>query len=59
VGTTLRDPNIDYALMAKAYGMYSEGPISDPKDLAPALRRGIDRVKKGEPVMLDVITQPR
>jgi thiamine pyrophosphate-dependent acetolactate synthase large subunit-like protein len=59
VGTTLRDPNIDYALMAKAYGMYSEGPISDPKDLTPALRRGIDRVKKGEPVMLDVITQPR
>jgi acetolactate synthase-1/2/3 large subunit len=59
IGTTLRDPNIDYALMAKAYGMYSEGPISDPKDLAPALKRGIERVKKGEPVMLDVITQPR
>ena len=59
VGTTLRDPNIDYALMAKAYGMYSEGPIGDPKELAPALKRGIERVKKGEPVMLDVITQPR
>jgi hypothetical protein len=45
--------------MAKAYGMYSEGPISDPKDLGAALKRGVDRVKKGEPVMLDVITQPR
>ena len=59
IGTKLNDPNIDYAMMAKAYGMYSEGPITDPKDLAPALKRGIDRVKKGEPVMLDVITQPR
>jgi acetolactate synthase-1/2/3 large subunit len=59
IGTKLTDPNIDYAMMAKAYGMYSEGPISDPNDLTPALKRGIERVKKGEPVMLDVITQPR
>ncbi len=59
IGTKITDPNIDYALMAKAYGMYSEGPISEPKDLGPALKRGIERVKKGEPVMLDVLTQPR
>ncbi len=59
IGTTLKDPNIDYALMAKAYGMYSEGPITDPATMVPALKRGIERVKKGEPVMLDVVTQPR
>ena len=33
IGTTLREPNIDYAKMAQAYGMYGEGPIADPKDL--------------------------
>jgi acetolactate synthase-1/2/3 large subunit len=59
IGTKINEPNIDYALMAKAYGMYSEGPISDPKELGAALKRGVDRVKAGEPVMLDVITQPR
>jgi thiamine pyrophosphate-dependent acetolactate synthase large subunit-like protein len=59
IGTRLIDPNIDYAMMAKAYGMYSEGPITDPKELAGAFKRGIDRVKKGEPVMIDVVTQPR
>jgi acetolactate synthase I/II/III large subunit len=59
IGTRLIEPNIDYAKMASAYGMYSEGPITDPKDLLPALKRGVERVKKGEPVMLDVITQPR
>jgi acetolactate synthase-1/2/3 large subunit len=59
IGTTIKDPNIDYAMMAKAYGMYGEGPISDPKDLGPAIRRGIERVKKGEPALLDVVTQPR
>ena len=28
VGTGINDPNIDYAMMAKAYGMYSAGPIT-------------------------------
>jgi acetolactate synthase-1/2/3 large subunit len=59
IGTTIKDPNIDYAKMAQAYGMYGEGPISNPKDLAPALTRAIARVKKGEPALLDVVTQPR
>ena len=59
IGTTLRDPNIDYAKMAQAYGMYGEGPIENPKDLAPAIKRALERVKKGEPALLDVVTQPR
>ena len=59
IGTTLREPNIDYAKMAQAYGMYGEGPIEHPKDLAPAIARALARVKRGEPALLDVITQPR
>jgi hypothetical protein len=39
--------------------MYSEGPIADPKELGPAIRRGLERVKAGEPVLIDAITQPR
>jgi acetolactate synthase-1/2/3 large subunit len=59
IGTTLREPDIDYAKMAQAYGMYGEGPIADPNDLAPAIKRALDRVKRGEPALVDVITQPR
>ena len=59
IGTTLKDPNIDYAKMAQAYGMYAEGPITDPKDLAGAYKRAMDRVKRGEPALVDVVTQPR
>jgi acetolactate synthase I/II/III large subunit len=59
IGTTITDPNIDYAKMAQSYGMYGEGPISNPRDLAPAIKRAIDVVKKGEPALIDVITQPR
>jgi thiamine pyrophosphate-dependent acetolactate synthase large subunit-like protein len=59
IGTTLRDPFIDYRMMAASYGMAGEGPITDPVKLAPALKRGLASVKKGQPYMIDVITQPR
>jgi acetolactate synthase-1/2/3 large subunit len=59
IGTAISDPNIDYATMAKAYGMYGAGPISDPKDLGPAIKAALEVVKRGEPALIDVITQPR
>jgi acetolactate synthase-1/2/3 large subunit len=59
IGTSLDGPNIDYASIAKGYGLYAEGPISDPNDLGPAIKRAIARVKAGEPALLDVVTQPR
>jgi len=59
VGTALTDPFIDYASIAKGYGLYAEGPISDPKELGPAIGRAIARVKAGQPALLDTVTQPR
>jgi acetolactate synthase-1/2/3 large subunit len=59
IGTTLRDPFIDYKKMAEAYGMAGEGPIEDPSLLTAALARGVESVKRGEPYMIDVVTQPR
>ena len=59
IGTTLRNPYINYAKMAEAYGMAGEGPIEDPDELVAAYRRGIETVKGGEPYLIDVITQPR
>ncbi|HEY3826915.1 MAG TPA: thiamine pyrophosphate-dependent enzyme [Bryobacteraceae bacterium] len=59
IGTKLWDPDINYAKMAQAYGMEGFGPITDPKDLAPTFKKAIEIVRKGEPVMIDVVTQPR
>jgi len=59
IGTTLRDPSIDYRMMAGGYGMAGEGPITDPSKLSAALKRGVASVKRGEPYLIDVITQPR
>ena len=59
VGTLLTDPNIDYATLARSMGLYGEGPIENPKDLGPALKRAVERVERGEPAIVDVVTQPR
>ena len=59
IGTKLESPFIDYATMAKAYGMKGIGPITDPKDLAAAIKQGIEIVKRGEPVMIDTVTHGR
>jgi thiamine pyrophosphate-dependent acetolactate synthase large subunit-like protein len=59
VGTTIDNPNIDYAKIAQAYGAVGIGPIGDPNDLAEAFRKGIAAVKAGQPALIDVITQPR
>jgi thiamine pyrophosphate-dependent acetolactate synthase large subunit-like protein len=58
-GSTLTDPNIDFAKLAQSLGVHSEGPIADPNELGPALRRAIAAVKRGEPALVDVVTQAR
>jgi thiamine pyrophosphate-dependent acetolactate synthase large subunit-like protein len=59
IGSTFVDPNVDFAKLAQGYGLYAEGPITDPKELGPALKRAIAVVKRGEPAFLDVVSQPR
>jgi acetolactate synthase-1/2/3 large subunit len=59
IGTTLQDPNIDFAKVAQGMGIYAEGPITDPKELGPAIRRAIAVVKRGEPALIDAVTEPR
>lgn len=59
IGTTIDNPNIDFATLAKSYGVYSEGPISNPVDLGPAITRALAVVKKGQPALIDVVSQPR
>jgi acetolactate synthase-1/2/3 large subunit len=59
IGTTIKDPNVDYAAVARGFGVYGEGPITDPGDIAPALKRAIAMVKSGQPALVDVVMDPR
>jgi acetolactate synthase I/II/III large subunit len=59
IGTKIYDPFIDYAKVAQGLGVQAEGPISDPKFLAAAIARGMEVVKRGDPYLIDTVTQPR
>ena len=59
IGTTITNPNIDYAKIASGLGVYGQGPISSPGDLGPAIARALAVVKRGEPALIDVVSQGR
>lgn len=59
IGNELSNPNIDFAMLARSLGVYGQGPIDNPADLGPAIRRAIAVVKKGEPALIDVVSQGR
>jgi thiamine pyrophosphate-dependent acetolactate synthase large subunit-like protein len=45
----------DYAAMARAFGGYGE-QVSQPNDIMPALRRGIEQTRAGKPALIEFIT---
>jgi acetolactate synthase-1/2/3 large subunit len=59
IGNEIDNPAIDYAKLAQAMGWYAEGPIANPDDLGPSLARAIAAVKRGQPALVDVVTQAR
>ncbi|HKY09975.1 MAG TPA: thiamine pyrophosphate-dependent enzyme [Candidatus Binatia bacterium] len=60
IGTHVDDPAIDFATMAKSFGVHGEGPVRNPADLQPAIERGLKYVKEKQlPYLVDVIAEPR
>jgi thiamine pyrophosphate-dependent acetolactate synthase large subunit-like protein len=49
----LGDPDVDFSLMAKSYGVDGE-VVKDPSELKPAIKRAIKTTKDGNPYLLDV-----
>lgn len=45
----------DYAAMARAFGGYGER-VTEPDEVVPAIRRGIEQTNKGVPALLEFIT---
>jgi acetolactate synthase-1/2/3 large subunit len=59
IGTSIENPDIDFAGLAKSMGYWTAGPIKDPDQLGPTIKRAVEVVKAGEPALIDVWTQPR
>ena len=47
------DPPIDFAKEAEAAGAYGEN-VTDPAQVEPALRRGLERIRNGQPAVISV-----
>jgi acetolactate synthase-1/2/3 large subunit len=45
----------DYAAMARAFGGYGER-VTDPGEIVPAIKRGIEQTQNGTPALLEFIT---
>jgi acetolactate synthase I/II/III large subunit len=59
IGTTIENPNVDFAKLAQSMGVWAEGPISNPAAMGPAISRALAVVKRGEPALVDVVSQGR
>jgi len=60
IGTRLDEPPVDFATVARGFGLYAEGPVEDTRTLRPALERAMKVVvEEGRAALVDVVAQPR
>jgi acetolactate synthase I/II/III large subunit len=60
VGVNLDRPATDFALLARSFNLYGDGPILDGEAIRPALEKGLKVVKEERRLaLIDTITQPR
>jgi acetolactate synthase I/II/III large subunit len=60
IGTRLDEPPVDFATVARGFGIYAEGPVEDARTLRPALERALKVVaEEGRAALVDVVAQPR
>jgi acetolactate synthase-1/2/3 large subunit len=60
IGTHVGDPPVDFAQVARGFGVHAEGPIARPADLRPAIDRALKYVQEKKlPALVDAISEPR
>jgi benzoylformate decarboxylase/acetolactate synthase-1/2/3 large subunit len=58
VGNTIEDPNVDFAMLARSFGVYAEGPVTQASELRGAFERALQVVRDQRlPALVDVVTQ--
>lgn len=55
VGSSLADPPVDYAAMARSYGVWATGPVSAADQVVPAVVEAVEVVRSGRPALVDVL----
>jgi thiamine pyrophosphate-dependent acetolactate synthase large subunit-like protein len=58
VGMRMEKPPVDFANLARSFGIFGEGPVTEPDKIRPALERALRVVKdEGRPALVDVYIQ--
>jgi len=59
IGTRMENPEVDFAGLARDFGLFGVGPIEKPSELRPALEEAIRVVRdKKQAALVDVVTYP-
>jgi thiamine pyrophosphate-dependent acetolactate synthase large subunit-like protein len=58
IGQRIAGPDIDIAMMARAQGAHTLGPVREPSALADALRQAVAATVAGRTVVVDVEVAP-
>ena len=59
IGTRPEGPAVDFATVARGFGIAAAGPVTSAADLPRALATAVEAVASGEPYLLDVVTEVR
>ena len=59
IGIRIDEPAPDFAMLARAQGVDSFGPVTEPGDLGAILDQAIALVEAGKPVVVDIHTTAR
>jgi thiamine pyrophosphate-dependent acetolactate synthase large subunit-like protein len=58
VGQEIREPDIDFAAMARAQGMEAIGPVNSGAEMVAALRKAVALYRESASVLIDVRVEP-
>ena len=59
IGMRIADPAVDLGALARSYGCWAEGPITEPDELGPALDRALKEALAGAVAVVHVKVAPR
>jgi acetolactate synthase-1/2/3 large subunit len=58
-GVLLDDPPIDFKKLAQSFGVYGKGPIENPEEIRPALKKAVKEIKERRiPAIVDILISP-
>jgi hypothetical protein len=56
LGAALEDPPVDFAALARSFGVWAAGPVTHTGAVHEQLERALGVIRGGAPALVDVVT---